>query len=375
MPRKQRRRAWGSITEAMKGKKYVLRWVENTSRGRRRCSETFYGTYREASARLDQIHVSHSDDRPVPTVGQASDMWYVPWLNRRVADKKTKEGTRTEYMRMLDDVVLPRWGNTPVDSLAPVDIQEWLLTLRANEASIAIVVLRKLMDFPVQYEIVETNKFRLKYEMPVRKATTKSRNIYTLEDARRMFEIVKGSMCEASFILACFGSARLGESLGVRRSEVEMAECNGMKFAIVPIVRRVPRNGSDVLEDGDLKTPQSMRDLVIPEPYGTRLLEIASTGTVPESPWLAPQHNGSTMSCGMLSWYWRKAADDRHIPFSNLRTSWRTFAQYEWGVDYDTCEVLMGHKLAGVTGSSYLKPTRQQLIEAVANASHLGKIR
>ena len=24
-----------------------------------------------------------------------------------------------------------------------------------------------------------------------------------------------------------------------------------------------------------------------------------------------------------------------HIPFANLRNSWRTFAQAEWGVDYD----------------------------------------
>lgn len=50
MPRKARRRAWGSVTEAARGKKYVLRWVENTPQGRRRRSRTVYGTYREACA-------------------------------------------------------------------------------------------------------------------------------------------------------------------------------------------------------------------------------------------------------------------------------------------------------------------------------------
>ena len=146
-----------------------------------------------------------------------------------------------------------------------------------------------------------------------------------------------------------------------------------MTFAVVPIVRRVLRTGSDVGADGDLKSKQSERFLVIPEPYGTRLLEIAENGTVPGSKWLAPQHNGETMSCGQLGWYWRKASGDDHIPFKNLRTSWRTFAQYEWGIDYDTCELLMGHKIPGVTGSHYLKPSREQLVEKFASELAFGK--
>ena len=48
MTRKQRRRAWGSITEAKRGKKYILRWQENTPCGRKRKTKTVYGTYREA---------------------------------------------------------------------------------------------------------------------------------------------------------------------------------------------------------------------------------------------------------------------------------------------------------------------------------------
>lgn len=47
MTRKQRRRAWGSITEAKRGKKYILRWQENTPRGRKRKTMTVYGTWLE----------------------------------------------------------------------------------------------------------------------------------------------------------------------------------------------------------------------------------------------------------------------------------------------------------------------------------------
>ena len=50
MTKKQRRRVWGSVTEMRRGKKYVLRWMQNTPQGRRRKPKTVYGTYREACA-------------------------------------------------------------------------------------------------------------------------------------------------------------------------------------------------------------------------------------------------------------------------------------------------------------------------------------
>lgn len=32
MPRKKQRRAWGSVTEIKRGKKYVLRWMERITK-------------------------------------------------------------------------------------------------------------------------------------------------------------------------------------------------------------------------------------------------------------------------------------------------------------------------------------------------------
>lgn len=78
MPRKARRRAWGSVTEAARGKKYVLRWVENTPQGRRRRSRTVYGTYREACSELAKIQATRCDERAMPTVGQLYEARYLP---------------------------------------------------------------------------------------------------------------------------------------------------------------------------------------------------------------------------------------------------------------------------------------------------------
>ncbi|MEG1750909.1 MAG: hypothetical protein RR241_03975, partial [Raoultibacter sp.] len=69
-----------------------------------------------------------------------------------------------------------------------------------------------------------------------------------------------------------------------------------------------------------------------------------------------------------LYYAWKRDAGEDIIPFANLRNSWRTFAQYDWCIDYDTLEVLMGHKLTGTTGEHYLKPTVDNLVNAVARA-------
>lgn len=97
MPRKARRRAWGSVTEAARGKKYVLRWVENTPQGRRRRSRTVYGTYREACSELAKIQATRCDERAMPTVGQLYEARYLPWLERKYEGSESSTRKPNEH--------------------------------------------------------------------------------------------------------------------------------------------------------------------------------------------------------------------------------------------------------------------------------------
>lgn len=372
MPRKRRkrRRAWGSITEVDPGRRYVLRWMENTPEGRKRRTKTFRGTYREADLELSRLQVEHADkgDRPVPTVGRAYEMWYVPWMDRRVAEGKAKDGTRRAYDTVWRRHIAPRWGSVPVDSIRPADVQEWLYSLPAATAQQAVSVLRRVLDFAVRYEVIPANKMRLPYEMPTRRAFSRSTEVYDLARAERVLESLRGSASEAPYILACFGSARTGEALGVRADEVERAESHGLVLATVPVVRRMGWAGDLPLSDGDLKTPQSERTLVIPEPYGARLLEIAAERIAGGCEWLADRGDGLPPSRASMRAIWMRDAGADAIPFANLRNSWRTISQYEWGVDPDTLELLMGHVIPTTTGRHYLRPSVDDLVDAVAKA-------
>ena len=367
MPRKRKRRSWGSITTITKNK-HVLRWMENTPEGRKRRSRTVYCTYKEACLELSKLRVKHSNDHPVPTIEEAFNMWYLPWINRRVAEGKTKDNTRKAYLICWRNIVAPEWSNVPLDSVKPERVQRWFLTLSTGNASHAIVVLRRIFDFAVQYELVESNKFRLTYEMPTRKKSVRTTDTYDLQQANAVFERVHGALVEAPYILACFGSARSGEALGVRASEVSLVQSHGMQLATVPIVRRMEKEGDTPMPDGDLKNPQSVRTIVIPEPYGTRLYEIAQTKICDGIEWLADRGDGLPFNVMSLKYAWIAEIEEDAIPFANLRNSWRTFAQYDRGIDFDTLEFLMGHIPPGVSGKHYLRPTVENLVNAVAKA-------
>lgn len=363
MPRKHRRRSWGSITESVKGKKYVLRWVENTPSGRKRLTKTVYGTYREACMELDRLHVEKSDDRPTMTVGEVYTTWYLPDMERRVSIGTLKKGSLNSYTKMWRNHISKRWENVPVDSVKPMDVQEWLLSMPKQTAATCLAVIRAVMDSAVLYELVPTNKFRERYQMPTASAWNRSTTTLSLKDAEEVLRSLEGDTIEPAFIIACFGGARTGESLGVMCSEVRPLSAGGVDFAVVPIRRRVADGGA-LMPDGDLKNRQSLRETLIPGVYGERLLRIAKAKERAGFE-LLTSYDGTPISKSSLGSALRKHVD---MPFANLRNSWRTFAQFEWGIDHETLEILMGHVLPGVSGKHYIRPDIKQIAERFAEA-------
>ena len=362
MPRKQRRRTWGSITTVSRGK-HVLRWVENTPEGRKRRSRTFYGTYKEADAELARIRVLVGDDAPVPTFAQIYARWWMPSVESRLESGGIAPNTRETYVRAWKRLCEPRWGGVPCDSVRPVDVQKWLDGMTAGNAAMASKVMKQLADVAVRYEMVESNKFKIGYSMPAKHAGRRSTKTYGLAEAETMLERVRGSRMEAAYILAAFGSCRTGESLAVKAGGVRAVESHGMTFAAAVVDDQITPDGKAARRT---KNPQSARTVVVPPPYSARLLEIASEQLATGSPWMTDRGDGAPMGRAALNGEWRRIAGDGHIPFANLRNSWRTFAQAEWGVDYDVLEVLMGHALQGVTGRHYLRMSDAQIVEQFA---------
>lgn len=55
------------------------------------------------------------------------------------------------YTNAWNNVAAPKWSRTPVDSIRPAAVQEWLRTLSKGNAHHAMAVLKQTVDFAVQY--------------------------------------------------------------------------------------------------------------------------------------------------------------------------------------------------------------------------------
>lgn len=371
MPRK--RRSFGSITEAIKGKKYICRWVENTDEGRKRRSKTVYGTYRDAERFLAKKNIEAGDQTASAKLDDIFEALYLPWLERQVQAGKKKESTARRYREAWPQLIQRKWGGMPMDCIRPMRLQSWLLRLSKGNATIALVVLSKVGDLAVMNGLAKANIFRNKYDMPMATTRKKALNTYSLKQAEEILSSLRGTLSEAPYILSCFGGARVGESLGVRTDEVERSSAMGIEFAIVPIVRRMPKVGSTPLPDGDLKTKQSKRITFIPEPYCFELFRIIELRKAMGSIWIADRGDGLPLNCNSFMYWFNMAMGDKAIPLSNLRSSWRTFAQMDWKVPEPVLEVMMGHKLEGVSGEHYIRMKTEGILHVFAEAYNHAK--
>ena len=365
MARRARRRSFGSVTEVRKGKKYVIRWVQNTPEGRKRKSKTIYGTYKEACRELALREVEHGEERRMPTWGEVYEMWYRPWLERRHASGELASNSLRMYLGTWDRIA-PRMASRPTDGVSPLEFQRLLLDLPGSVASQAVVVVRRMCRFALDY----TGSDPLfgdgrRYELPKRQARPRDR-VVSSSEALEMMSALRGSPNEAAFLLACFGGLRTGETLAVRAERVERVERSGRTFAAVDVTCQMPAQGIEPTDR--LKNPQSRRVAVIPPVAAGRLLELAVAS---ESGWIADRGDGLPLARKPFDDRWKvdlRRRDVEYVPFSCLRNSWRTMAETEVRMPWDLAETLMGHKLPGVTGRHYIRSSREQIVSWACDA-------
>lgn len=357
MPRKKQRRAWGSVTEVQRGKKYILRWPDGSKRCGR-ATETFRVTYRQACERLDVIHaemLAAGGNQVSATVGDVWRRYVLPEYKRRIESGNFRKSSFGIVARSWEKYARPRWEDVTLRNVKAVDVQEWLDGMTFSNADVAMRALKRIGDVAVNYELADDNIFRRRYTMPAA-GSRRDKTVYDLATANRVLTKLRGKRSEGAFIVACFGGARTGEALGVKVSELEYLDYPSGMYALVPLVRQANATGE---MSSDMKTPQSVRATVVPPPYSMRLREIATAVADDGFEWLTPKPSGEPYGRSAFGHLWNKELAN-HIPFQNLRASWRTFAEVEWDISSRLLELLMGHKLEGVTGGHYMRASSIQ---------------
>ena len=361
--RTKRRSAWASITEVRRGEVYRIRyWAKGPDGQYKRRSKTIRGTRLDAERRRSELMLDHSEDAPCPTVAQAWERWVLPSYERRVDEGGMSAHTLVQYRGAWRNHVSPTWADVPLDSVRPLRVQQWLSSLSWSAANQGVKVLSAVMDAAVRFECVEHNPMRERYLMPP-KSTVRPHDagIWTLPELYGVWRSVRGSWVEPALILAAFGGCRVGESLGVLAGEVELREVGGVDVALVSVARQVDKSGAVI---DALKTAESRRVAVVAGRAALRLSELADV--LPPDWYLTHDGAGAPQAQARLMRQW-KAMGQAH-PFRNLRNSWQTWMRWDAGLPPYYIEPLMGHRLAGVTGQHYDRPTAEVLAGAVARA-------
>lgn len=291
------------------------------------------------------------------TIGKAYEEWLLPSITQRYEDGDMARNTYVAFVRNWDNITKGRWADVPVDAMKPLEIQKWVDTLTKGGAVQALKLLGKVMYLCVKYEAVEMDKFRIEYAPP--KPAKRNKKVLSLKKAEDQLRKLKGCACETPLILACFGSARTAESLAVR-NELEVVEARASASSRWRSTtghgegRSDHRQAQDEGEQAHAAHPSALRrqapgDLGIPQglraPHRQRRRRRFREAVVQDA---GISESGSP------------------VPFANLRPSWRTIAQYEWHLEFETAEILMGHTIEGTTGRHYLRPSIADLAESFA---------
>lgn len=362
-----KRASFGSITRQDKST-WRLRWWADTPTGRRRVSETVHGTRRDAEHRLAEIHVEVGAERGgTVTVGQAWTRWFEPDCLQRLEEGSLAPNTWNNAKSQWRRNIAPRWANVPCTQVRPLEVQEWLLGMTWANARLSKIVFGQVMSMAAMFEACDSNPLALKYRLPKKEAVG-STDVLDLNELRDVYATVKGTPIEAAFILAAFGSCRVGESLGVRCSEVALVESCGVAVATAKVDRQVDRDGKVVSR---LKNEQSRRSVVVPGKLGVRLAYLAARNADAGLEWMSDDGTCEPLSQQRLHWRWvdlSKSTAAEGVPFKNLRNSWATFTHWLLGIDPLMVDKMMGHSTGTVLAKHYDRPDVELFVEAVAKA-------
>lgn len=364
MPRNTRS-SWGSNKPARrKGHRTLRYWADlHDGRGYMRHTKTIEGSKRDGDMELARLRIEHSGDVAAPTLRECYERWYLPDIEERLA-----HGTKKIYKSTWRSKIEPRFGDSHVTDIRPIDIQEWLSGMTKSQSSLAVKVLAAILDYPLRYELIDRNPARTKMRLP-KAHGTRDKGTYTFSDAMRIFEACEGSYCEAAILSSLFGSCRVGESLSPMAVEVvEDRSSSGVVAARFDLVRQMANERR--IREG-LKTDSSARTIVFVGRVAERMLEIRDERISCGLTWMTDNGLGEPVIQDRLNREWRRVCDEsgiEHHPFMNLRNSWRTFMSWELGVDDSRLERLMGHAGKDVTSKHYDRPSVQMLIDAVADA-------
>lgn len=336
---------------------YRVFWTDDGKRRSKRIS----GTRDDAEAFLASMMLER---------GAPSDMtWNAYWKSAvepsfdGLADK-----TVHEYKRIWRVELEPRIGRKRVGETTWRGAEATLNDIRsASVQAHAMRLWRKMCNMAVRDGLLDRNPIdrtiKLKRHEKRRKALIEA------EDMGAWLEAIRGLKYEAVFLMEVGGGLRHAEACAMVWENVTRYEAYGRTYVLVRVERDlVTVDGRKVLKD--TKNVHSTREVVIGEPFASRLLELKQergavcAGSAPYSEGdYSPEHFASptTMTHNWRAWCRRNGVE--YVRPGDMRSVFATL-HGEAGTPDSLVSMAMGHTDGTTKGRNYQQSTRRGMVVA-----------
>jgi integrase len=224
------------------------------------------------------------------------------WLaGRHVAGRPIKARTRAHYAAILEDHLLPTFGDKAVAAITPQDVRDWhgaTLVDKPTMRAHAYSLLRTIMASALNDELIDANPCRIvgagrtnRVHKP-KPASVEELAVLTAAMPERLQLMVT---------LASWCALRFGETIELRRGDIDLSH------DVIRIRRAAVRVGGGTYEVTSPKSDASVRDVHIP-PHIIPAIEDHLT-----------KHVGKARDSLLFP---ALSADDRHLQPATLMRHW-----------------------------------------------------
>lgn len=181
--------------------------------------------------------------------------------------------TWQDYRYHIEQNILPGLGGVTLIELKPRHVDIWMKSLRdrglgSRTVEYAQAVLRRALQFAVEWEILDRNpaaaRFRAAKRKRVSQGSPKRIQFLNPEQARKFLSVLKVTADEALFTLAITTGLRPEELYGLRSKDVNLDSC---RLTVNQVLSRTRRRKGEVAPRfvfGQPKTERSRRTIDFP---------------------------------------------------------------------------------------------------------------
>jgi integrase len=176
------------------------------------------GSQRAALMKLDDLRTEFRNIQDNPDSVTVREL-AAKWLQNCEGQKGTLDG----YNRSLNLYVFPCLGDRLLSSLKPLEIQEWIQSLRSSETGqrttqLAFAMLHRICKWAVQIRMLSHNPCD-----GIKRPSAKRKSIrpFTPEEMKALLQHTSGDRLHALYVLGFTTGMRQGELFGLQWDDVD----------------------------------------------------------------------------------------------------------------------------------------------------------